>query len=244
MIPKHIIFMSRTRERVTFPVDARLGFTLIELLVVISIILIASSIIFIGGNGGGGVALSSSQRIVGGVVGGARGQAILKNATTRLIIHDDPSELDKYRRFFGIVYDSDSDPDNESWSAATQGTYLPEGIYFDEAASNAKSGASWSGADTKLDYPRVSGQDGTSGAFSYLYYEFKSNGNSANPNAWLVLRSGTMRPNNEGTQVASIEVTEGERNLMAALIIRMAGNTTSVNEPIAIDQGIDPTEIK
>ena len=59
------------------------AFTLIELLVVISIILIASSIIFIGGGGGDGAKLSSSQRIISGIAQGARGQAILKNATTR-----------------------------------------------------------------------------------------------------------------------------------------------------------------
>ena len=65
------------------------AFTLIELLVVISIILIASSIIFIGGGGGDGAKLSSSQRIISGIAQGARGQAILKNTTTRLIIYSD-----------------------------------------------------------------------------------------------------------------------------------------------------------
>lgn len=65
------------------------AFTLIELLVVISIILIASSIIFIGGTGGDGAKLSSAQRIVSGIAQGARGQAILKNANTRLIIYSD-----------------------------------------------------------------------------------------------------------------------------------------------------------
>ncbi|MFW2479035.1 MAG: prepilin-type N-terminal cleavage/methylation domain-containing protein, partial [Lentimonas sp.] len=86
------------------------AFTLIELLVVISIILIASAIIFTGGTGGDGAALSTSQRIISGIAQGARGQAILKNANTRLIINNDPSELDKYRRFFGIVYYQSDDP--------------------------------------------------------------------------------------------------------------------------------------
>ena len=121
----------------------RSAFTLIELLVVISIILIASSIIFVGGGSGGGVSLSSSRRIVSGIVQGARGQALLKHSTTRVIIHNDPADIDKYRRFFGIVFwelertgisDDPSTPDDESvkgaWIAGTQGTYLPEGIYF------------------------------------------------------------------------------------------------------------------
>ena len=82
------------------------GFTLVELLVVISVILIASSIIFIGGSGGDGASLSSSLRITSGIANGARGQAILKNARTRLIIHNDKDgNIDKYRRFIGIVYE-------------------------------------------------------------------------------------------------------------------------------------------
>ena len=67
------------------------AFTLIELLVVISIILVASSIIFIGGSGGDGAKLSSAQRIVSGIAQGARGQAILNNAKSRLIIYSDNS---------------------------------------------------------------------------------------------------------------------------------------------------------
>ena len=115
------------------------AFTLIELLVVISIILIASSIIFIGGNSGGrcvtefvvaNVRIRHSQ--------GARGQAILKNAETRLIIHNDPTDLEKYRRYFGIVYWGEDARCNESDGLAsrTQGTYLPDGIYFDPSIAS------------------------------------------------------------------------------------------------------------
>ncbi|MGB0259349.1 MAG: type II secretion system protein, partial [Coraliomargarita sp.] len=78
--------------------SSKSGFTLIELLVVIALILVVSSLIFIGGGGGDGAALSASQRIVSGVAKGARSQAILKNAKARLIIHNDPSEPEKYRR--------------------------------------------------------------------------------------------------------------------------------------------------
>jgi len=111
------------------------AFTLIELLVVISIILIASSIIFIGGNSGAGSSLSSSLRIVSGIAQGARGQAILKNAETRLIIHNDPTDLEKYRRLVGMVYYGTDRNGVEGWIAATHGTMLPEGIYFDAGTS-------------------------------------------------------------------------------------------------------------
>ena len=164
------------------------GFTLIELLVVISIILIVSSIIFIGGNAGAGASLSSSTRIVSGIAQGARGQAILKNAQTRLIIHNDPTEVDKYRRYFGIVYYGVDQNGATGWIAATQGTMLPEGIYFDAgtSAGESDSGALWSttGYSMQLDFPRLSAQLDDSGA-EYLYYGFNSNGTSSNSNALL-----------------------------------------------------------
>jgi prepilin-type N-terminal cleavage/methylation domain-containing protein len=213
------------------------GFTLIELLVVISIILIASSIIFIGGNAGAGASLSSSTRIVSGIAQGARGQAILKNAKTRLIIHNDPTELDKYRRYFGIVYYGADQNGVEGWIAATQGTFLSEGIYFDAgtSASESDTGALWSitGSSMQLDFPRVSAQNGSSGA-EYLYYGFNSNGTSSNSNAYLVLRAASMIPSTDGSSVQELRVTDAEAGLLAGVIFRRTGTTTPVTEPEAI----------
>lgn len=221
------------------------GFSLIELLVVISIILIVASIIFVGGNTGGGAALSSSQRIVSGIVQGARGQAVLKGTTARMIIHNDPSELDKYRRFFGIIYNSSTIPGGEEWIASTQGTYLPKGIYFDAVTSQSETGSSaiWSSSRTmNIDFPRNSPQDGSSGP-EYLYYQFNSAGTSSNANAWIVLRAGTMVPSSDGSSVSEIRVDVSEVSLKTAMIIRRAGTTTLVNEPEAINES-DATKIE
>jgi prepilin-type N-terminal cleavage/methylation domain-containing protein len=208
------------------------GFTLIELLVVISIILIVSSMIFIGGNSGAGASLSSSLRIVSGVAQGARGQAILKNAETRLIIYSDTSasrDIEKYRRFFGIVY---GDPETlgadgkpTQWIAATQGTYLPEGIYFDPTiASNTST------ATINLEYPRVKAVSETGD--SYIYYAFNSNGTSANANDWLPIRAGNLDANGDLVPYDSA----GENGfLKAALIFRKAGTTTKVTDPDAVN---------
>ena len=208
------------------------AFTLIELLVVISIILIASSIIFIGGNSGGGASLSSSLRIVSGIAQGARGQAILKNAETRLIIHNDPTDLEKYRRYFGIVYWGEDSAGNEGWLAATQGTSLPDGIYFDpDLVGSATSDA------IKLDYPRIkvgdnTDQDAGGGTVDYLYYAFNSNGTSANANDWLPIRAGYI--NAEGLLEPYDE--DGENAfLKAALIFRKVGTTTLVTDPEAVN---------
>jgi len=198
------------------------AFTLIELLVVISIILIASSIIFIGGNSGAGSSLSSSLRIVSGIAQGARGQAILKNAETRLIIHNDPSDLEKYRRFFGIVYE---DNDNSGqWIAATQGTYLPDGIYFDPTLVSSASSSKMN-----LEYPRINAVS-ESGS-NYYYYTFNSNGTSANANDWLPIRAGNL----DATGALVPYDSAGETaSLKAALIFRQAGTTTPVTDPDAV----------
>jgi prepilin-type N-terminal cleavage/methylation domain-containing protein len=214
----------------------RSGFTLIELLVVISIILIASSIIFIGGNSGSGASLSSSLRIVSGIAQGARGQAILKNAETRLIIHNDPTDLEKYRRYIGIVYWGEDVDDNgvviaTGWKAATQGTTLPDGIYFDptlvSSATNNTMG---------LDYPRIKVGANTTrvsggGAVNYYYYAFNSNGTSANANDWLPIRAGNL----DALGALVPYDSDSENGLLkAAVIFRRAGTTTPVTDPDAV----------
>ena len=207
------------------------GFTLIELLVVISIILIASSIIFTIGKTGVGQSLSMSQRIVSGLVQGARGQALLKSSKVRLIIHNDPSEIDKYRRLVGIMYEGTDAGGVDGWIAANQGTYLPEGIYFDAASSAAES--SWSvGNVFNVEFPQLTAQQGSSGK-QYYYYEFNSNGTLASANPWLVLRAATMIPSADG--VDELRINEDLEYLRSALILRRSGSTTLVEEPEAIE---------
>ena len=210
--------------------EKKSAFTLIELLVVISIILIASSIIFIGGSGGDGAKLGSAQRIVSGIAQGARGQAILKSAKSRLIIYSDNSannDDDKKLRYFGIIYeelDSNGDPTG-SWYAATQGTYLPEGIYFNPELSKY-----WSTSNMLIDYPRVTAQGGS--GEDYYYYEFNSNGTMATgfDNDWLALQAGTLKPENGGALKVDFSEPKNE-GLKAALIFRRMGTTTLVKNP-------------
>ena len=205
------------------------AYTLVELLVVISILLFLFSIFVINRNSGDGVRLNSAQRILSGAVKAARGQAILKSANTRLIIHNDPADVDKYRRFFGIIYDEDDSAGIESWVAANQGTYLPKGIYFDAATSQSEStdiGASWNVAtnEMQIDYPRLSGQAGDSGT-DYLYYEFNNNGTVSDPNAYLVFRAGRMIP---GT---GLDFPGAQSGIISALILRRGGSATIVDDP-------------
>ncbi len=214
-------------------VSRKAAFTLIELLVVISIILIATSILFVGSGGGSdGVKLSSAQRTVSSIAQGARGQALLKDATARLIVYADTNtsgDHDKLLRFFGVIYE---DPDIPGqWFAASQGSYLPEGIYFDPDLSANKG---WSRATMNLEYPRQSPQP--EGGPQYYYYEFNPNGTMATgfENSWLVLRAGTLRPDSSGELAVNFD-DEDKENVKAALIFRRVGSTTQVSDPAEIN---------
>ena len=227
------------------------AFTLIELLVVISIILIASSIIFIGGGGGDGAKLSSSQRIISGIAQGARGQAILKGTETRLIIYsDDTLNLDdeKKLRFFGIVYWGDDVDENgvvtaTGWKAATQGTFLPEGIYFNPDGGPNSSSNPWPKSSSKmtLNYPRIKVGDNKDreeggGSEEYYYFEFNANGTMGSDydNAWLVIQAGTLKPNDSGVLKIDFDDEDENEGLKAALIFRRVGTTTLVSDPADI----------
>lgn len=225
--PKFFLGSNMYRPNVRYRQQA---FTLIELLVVISVILIAASIVVVTGRGGSGAALSSSTRIVNSIVQGARGQAILQNAPARLIIYaeqgnDDP---DKFLRFFGIVYWGTDQNENDGWIAATQGTYLPRGIYFDPDLSASARGSSWRSSNTMtLDFPVTRAR--TSGSDTFYYYEFEANGRASAANAWLVIRAGFLNQSN------SVDFSrEEDAMLKAALIIRQSGTATIVTDPDVI----------
>ena len=125
------------------------------------------------------------------------------------------------------------DPDTDEWFAATQGTYLPEGIYFDATTSGAASNANWSGESFDLEYPRVQSKVANDSGDGFFYYEYRSNGTAVHANAYIVLRAATAIIS--GGSVTELRVDQSDLNLRSALIIRRAGTTTPVNEPLAID---------
>lgn len=115
--------------------SSRSGFTLIELLVVLGVIAV-----FIGvfatalRPGNPTVAVEGAQAQVASLFTQARGVALKQGAETRLIVNANPSNPDRYLRFLGIVYDGNTDGDNDGgtgndWIAATDGVTLPGSVY-------------------------------------------------------------------------------------------------------------------
>lgn len=221
------------------------AFTLIELLVVVSIILIATSILFVGSSGGSdGIKLSSSQRVLSSFIQGVRGQALLKNSRTRLIIYSENNtdgDPEKLLRYIGSIRETitlDSDGNEEiRWEATRQGVYLSEGIYFDPSQSATQSTNLAALPTMNIEYPRQSPQLEGSGP-EYYFYEYNSNGTISSDdinflNSWLVLRAGTLKPDSSGN--LTVDLTEdAKENIKAALIYRRVGSTTLVTDPTEI----------
>ena len=214
----------------------RRGFTLVELLIVLSLVMVASSVVVLSTGSGDGVSLKASQRIISGVAQGARGQAILKQTKSRLIIYADRGanfEEDKYLRFVGIVTQDEKNP--KKWVSATKGTRLPKGIYFNPNVSEFISGGKVPWKKMKLKYPRIRPQDAGKGE-EYYYYEFNSNGTIAknHENAWLIVAAGTLRPDEKGILDVDFEDPKKE-GLKSGIIFRKVGTTTLVSDTVQID---------
>lgn len=107
---------------------SRSGFTLVELLVVLAVIAIFVGVFATALRPGSPtVAVEGGQSQVASLLTQARGVAVLKGSPTRLIIHADPDNRDRFLRFAGIVY---RDEDTGEWEPAMDGITLPNGVYF------------------------------------------------------------------------------------------------------------------
>ena len=217
------------------------GYTLIELLVVLGLMTIAFSFVVVNTINNDGMSLKSSQRILSAVAQGAKGQAIMNQSPSRLIIYadqGDDSDKNKYLRFFGIVTQDPNNP--RKWIAGTEGTYLPKGIYFMPKLSEMANGRNKRMGKMYLEYPRIQSKfsDPRYGE-EYYYYEFNANGTMAVDfvNTWLVFGAGNLEPKGNRQLDVSFENPSLEA-LKSALIFRKVGSTTLVTDSEQINRVI------
>ena len=215
------------------------GYTLIELLVVLALMTIAFSFIIVNTMNNKGMSLKSSQRIISAVAQGAKGQAIMKQSSARLIIYADQSEgsdENKYLRYVGIVTQDPRNP--RKWIAGTDGTYLPKGIYFMPEISQIANIRGKRIGTMYLEYPRIKSQfnDRNSGE-KYYYYEFNANGTMGSDfvNAWMIFGVGDLIAKGDRKFDVSFDNPSNEL-LKSAIIFRKVGSTTLVTDADQINR--------
>ena len=104
------------------------AFTLLELLVVVGLIAMASFLLVDLGDGGKAAALKSSQALVGNLVTAARTKASASGCKTRLLVHADPSQPERYLRLVVLQLARQPGSSPAEWGT-TQLVFLPVGIY-------------------------------------------------------------------------------------------------------------------
>ena len=215
------------------------GYTLIEILVVMGLMTIAFSFVVINTANKDSASLSSSQRILSAVAQGARGQAIMKQSPSRLIIYADKSnnsDPDKYLRYFGIIFQDPKHP--RKWLAGTEGIYLPKGIFFMPELTQIVNGNREGLSKMYINYPRIKSQTDQIGyGEEYYYYEFNENGTVGSNfvNSWLRFGAGKLSPSANKTTNISFD-NPGQEGMKSGLIFRKAGSTTLITDSGQIDR--------
>ena len=175
------------------------GFTLLELVVVIGILAFITFFTAVAFSNGEGKRLEAGQRIATNFLQMARTQAVLYAGVDArkgddevgawLLIHDDPRDVERYRRYFGVIY---RDAEASGWIAGSQGVALPKGVYVSEAL-----GASGRPHDVRvyLDYPlATTDADLSQGGVPWIAYGFQSTGAFMHSGARIILGTGYYVP--------------------------------------------------
>lgn len=173
------------------PMPVRNGFTLIELLVVIAIISIlmtmAASVLKDAGNNRG---MQGAVEQLESMLREAQTTAIGNDTYTRLVIVDDPNDT-RHLRFMTVMklnreerrpseYDGSELVGKGRWSTTSNGTLLPEGVYFSPYYSKPLEWSEGKEEDTiGRDVVRLSG----SGSSRIYYFEFDEKGRFVAPMA-------------------------------------------------------------
>ena len=200
----------------------RVGFTLVELLAVIGLItLIAGAFGYALLTIGAG-SVEGAQRLAAGVFSAARQQAVLRGNDTRVVIHADPNDPDRYLRQMGVVYNVSEFGESPQWVAATPGEVLPGGVYF--VPGVALNNGTATPETMRLDFPSAEPQAGSSGDL-YYFFTYDNLGHFTEPGAQFVLEPGRLEPNGASFDVVP-ELADGagrEQTWGGFLLLRLGG---------------------
>lgn len=243
------------------PMPVRNGFTLIELLVVVAIISIlmtmAASVLRDAGNNRG---MQGAVEQLESMLREAQTTAIGNDTYTRLVIVDDPAEESKssrHLRYMTVMklnrderkpgtYDGSVLVGGGRWSVTSNGTLLPEGVYFSPYYSKPLEWSEGKEDDTiGRDVARLSGK----GNSRIYYFEFDEKGRFVAPMAdpmhptkhtRIVLINGKRsKGRNSHNGVAPNQLDSKKRPVGASGVVLWAnGNTSRLR---TIDQ-IDKTK--
>lgn len=212
------------------------AFTLVEMLVVITIITVMLTVGAMGlknlskANG-----VSAALPVAESVFSEARTLALAKGTKTRVLIHAQQDQTNKYHRerflrYMIVQYLDDkntSDPADDEWVLASKGVSLPKGVYFmkDLSEKNAPTLPS-------LDAVRLPG--GPSATAKCYFYEFNAEGRIVDPEPSgnsvprFVVQVAKIRPGNP------TPIVPGEEKNMGGFVIWSSGRTSLFKHPSQI----------
>lgn len=100
------------------------GFTLFELLVVVGLMAAATAVAVTCLRGGGqGAARDAAIALLASRVAEARGLAVSRGTSARLLVHADPVQPERYLRYVVVCA-----PDGAAWRPVDSGSLLPDGV--------------------------------------------------------------------------------------------------------------------
>lgn len=130
------------------------GFALLELLVVAALIAVLATVLMRGMEGGGqAAALQSAQATLANLITSARAKASASGRKTRILIHDDPAQADRYLRQVALQLAREAGASPSNWDTLRAVT-LPAGIYVvpDRLAGVVADPSGWKRASNPAEY--------------------------------------------------------------------------------------------
>ena len=156
----------------------------------------------------------------------ARGVSQGNGGSTRVLIHADPEDRERYLRFMLVV----SLTESGDWVATGRGTYLPENVYFSQEYSyldhSGETGEIPS-EEHNIFSSESSGSRNENLSGEYFYYQFNAEGNAADAGASFIVGSGSRTPGAENQRVTS---TSGVSNF-GGIIVWKKGTTSVFRHP-------------